>query len=111
MERRLFLAVCLVAACNRTGLPLPAMTDQAIASCRFDAPVDRTAVVFAATTGGQLVFVRGDGSHSVAHTFAAGAARGAQVVGNQVSTRGDFIAAAASWSVNGSFAGAELVLL
>ncbi len=68
MERRLFLAVCLVAACNRTGLPLPAMTDQAIASCRFDAPVDRTAVVFAATTGGQLVFVRGDGSHNVAHT-------------------------------------------
>jgi hypothetical protein len=87
------------------------MTDQEIASCRFDAPVDRTAVVFAATTGGQLVFVRGDGSHSVAHTFAAGAARGAQVVGNQVSARGDFIAAAASWSVNGSFAGAELVLL
>jgi hypothetical protein len=112
MPRRLLLAACWLAGCHASGLPIPpAMTNQAVASCRFDAPVDRAAVVFAAVSGGQLVFVHGDGSHSVAYTFAAGAAPGAQVAVNQVSARGDFIAAGASWTVHGSFAGEELVLL
>jgi hypothetical protein len=81
----------------------------AVASCRFDAPADPGAVVFAALVGGRLLFVHGDGSSSVAHAF-GGAVADAQAGFGQVSARGDFIAADASWSVHGTLAGEELVL-